>query len=105
MDLSVVRPLTPTRPSGTRTPSSFPSGASAQATSARGTFGSQGTVTAPQDVQIKPETSPYGFRSGTIDNVEARRIIMHKDWASGAHSDFAHPEVAHFFWEAALTGL
>jgi hypothetical protein len=37
--------------------------------------------------------------------VEASRVIKEGGGASGAHSDIAHPEVAHIFWEAALTGL
>ncbi len=68
-----------------------------------GAFGIQGTAASPQDVPIKPATSVYGFRPGTIYNVEASRVIKAMDGASGAHSDIAHPEVAHIFWEAALS--
>lgn len=70
-----------------------------------GAFGIQGTAAGPQDVPIKPATSVYGFRPGTIYNIEASRVIRTMDGASGAHSDIAHPEVAHIFWEAALSGL
>jgi hypothetical protein len=67
-----------------------------------GAFGIQGTAAHPQDLPIKPATSPYGFRPGSIYNVEASRVIKQMDGASGAHSDIAHPEVAHVFWEAAI---
>ena len=70
-----------------------------------GSFGIQGTAAQPQDLPIKPQTSPYGFKGGSIYNVEASRVIKTMDGASGAHSDIAHPEVAHVFWEAALSGL
>jgi hypothetical protein len=70
-----------------------------------GSFGIQGTAAAPQDLPIKPATSPYGFKGGSIYNVEASRVIKDGGGASGAHSDIAHPEVAHIFWEAALSGL
>jgi len=69
-----------------------------------GSFGIQGTAP-PQDLPIKPPTSAYGFKGGVIYNVEASRVIKAMDGASGAHSDIAHPEVAHIFWEAALSGL
>jgi hypothetical protein len=70
-----------------------------------GSFGIQGTSAQPQDLPIKPATSAYGFKPGAIYNVEASRVIKNGGGASGAHSDIAHPEVAHVFWEAALTGL
>ena len=70
-----------------------------------GSFGIQGTAAQPQDLPIKPSTSPYGFKGGSIYNVEASRVIKTMDGASGAHSDIAHPEVAHIFWEAVLSGL
>jgi hypothetical protein len=70
-----------------------------------GSFGIQGTSASPQDLPIKPQTSVYGFKPGNIYNVEASRVIKHGGGASGAHSDIAHPEVAHIFWEAALSGL
>ncbi|MEP6690472.1 MAG: hypothetical protein ABJD07_04910 [Gemmatimonadaceae bacterium] len=69
-----------------------------------GSFGIQGVATT-QDFPIKPPTSPYGFQRGSVYNVESSRIIKTGGGASGAHSDIAHPEVAHIFWEAALAGL
>jgi len=70
-----------------------------------GSFGIQGTAAQPQDLPIKPPTSAYGFKGGSIYNVEASRVIKASDGPSGAHSDIAHPEVAHIFWEAVLSGL
>lgn len=70
-----------------------------------GSFGLQGTAAQPQDLPIKPATSVYGFKPGAIYNIEASRVIKDGGGASGAHSDIAHPEVAHVFWEAALSGL
>jgi hypothetical protein len=68
-----------------------------------GSFGIQGVSTTPEDVPIKPVTSVYGFKPSGIYNVEASRVIKQMDGASGAHSDIAHGEVAHIFWEAALS--
>ena len=69
-----------------------------------GSFGIQGTPQS-QDLPIKPATSAYGFKPGAIYNIESSRVIAKIDGASGAHSDIAHPEVAHVFWEASLSGL
>ena len=44
----------------------------------------------------------YDFKPGAIYNLEASGIIKNGGGASGAHSDIAHPEVAHAFWSAAL---
>jgi hypothetical protein len=69
-----------------------------------GSFGIQGVGGPAQDLPIKPATSVYAFKTGTLYNVEASRVIKEGGGASGAHSDIAHPEVAHIFWEAALSG-
>ena len=66
-----------------------------------GAFGIQG-VTGVQDLAMKPTTFDYAFDGSTIYNLEASGVIKTGDGASGAHSDIAHPEVAHAFWSAAL---
>ena len=70
-----------------------------------GTFGIQGMPADPEKMTIKSVTTPYGFANGKIYNVESSRIIKAGAPPSGAHSDIAHPEVAHIFWESVLTGL
>ena len=52
-----------------------------------------------------PATTTYEFRGGGVYNLEASDIIKNGDGASGAHSDITHAEVAHAFWQAALTPL
>ena len=47
---------------------------------------------------MRAATFAYGFQPGTIYNLEASAIISNGGGASGAHSDIAHPEVAHAFW-------
>jgi hypothetical protein len=53
---------------------------------------------------MRAATVAYGFQAGRLYNLEASGIIKNGDGGSGAHSDIAHPEVAHAFWEAALGG-
>ena len=44
----------------------------------------------------------YGFEPGHIYNLEASHVIKNGGGFSGAHSDIAHPEVAHAMWQAVL---
>ena len=67
-----------------------------------GTFGIQGAKGAV-DMPMGGANFAYGFEAGTIYNLEASEIIKNGGGASGAHSDIAHPEVAHAFWSAALS--
>jgi hypothetical protein len=67
-----------------------------------GSFGIQGAGGAV-DMPMRPATFAYGFQPGTIYNLEASAIICNGGGASGAHSDIAHPEVAHVFWAAVLS--
>jgi hypothetical protein len=69
-----------------------------------GSFGIQGVAGATEDRPMQAATATYGFQPGRIYNLEASAIIKEGSGASGAHSDIAHPEVAHAFWEAALAG-
>jgi len=66
-----------------------------------GTFGIQGQAGAV-DLPMRAATFAYGFQPGTIYNLESSAIICNGGGASGAHSDIAHPEVAHAFWAAVL---
>ncbi|HEX4233645.1 MAG TPA: CHAT domain-containing protein [Caldimonas sp.] len=68
-----------------------------------GSFGIQGTAKA-EDMPMQPATFRYAFRPGAIYNLEASGVIKNGDGVSGAHSDIAHPEVAHAFWSAVLAG-
>src|SRR5215472_846011 len=66
-----------------------------------GSFGIQG-LNGLVDMPMRPAAFRYGFRAGTIYNLEASDVIKNGGGASGAHSDIAHPEVAHAFWSAVL---
>jgi len=68
-----------------------------------GTFGVQGLADGrAEDLEMQPTTFAYGFEKGRVYNLEASAVIRHGDGFSGAHSDIAHPEVAHAMWEAVL---
>lgn len=69
-----------------------------------GTFGIQG---APEieDLAMRAVESAYSFRQFGLYNLEASAFIKAGDGASGAHSDIAHPEVAHAFWAAVLASI
>lgn len=66
-----------------------------------GTFGIQG-VAGAVDQPMRTVDYRYLFKPGAIYNLEASDVIRVGDGASGAHSDIAHPEVAHAFWSAIL---
>jgi hypothetical protein len=66
-----------------------------------GTFGIRGLADI-QDLPMQPATFAYSFQGGRVYNLEASSVICNGGGASGAHSDIAHPEVAHAFWSAAL---
>jgi hypothetical protein len=71
-----------------------------------GAFGIQGTdAHTTHDMQVFNANSEYGFNAGHIYNIDASRVICHGDGPSGAHSDIAHPEIAHLFWQTAVTGV
>ena len=68
-----------------------------------GTFGIRG-VAGVEDMAMRPATSAYDFREGRIYNLEASDIIKNGSGMSGAHSDIAHPAVAHALWAIVLSG-
>src|SRR5262249_34154429 len=64
-----------------------------------GSFGIRGH-TRVHDMPMGAANLTYDFRPGWIYNLEASDIIRNGSGVSGAHSDIAHPEVAHAFWSA-----
>mgnify|MGYP001826011803 CR=1 FL=1 len=73
---------------------------------ALGTFGVRGPDPETVDMAMLPADQPYNFLPGGIYNLESSRYICKMESrTSGAHSDLAHPEVAHAVWEAAMSGL
>jgi hypothetical protein len=68
-----------------------------------GAFGIRGFAAA-KDMRMLPAAATYGFDRGGVYNLEASEIIKNGSGLAGAHSDIAHPEVAHAFWAAALAG-
>ena len=66
-----------------------------------GTFGIQGA--GGLDQPLLGVTGDYRFKRDKIYNIDASAVIRHGDGASGAHSDISHPEIAHAFWQAALS--
>ena len=69
-----------------------------------GAFGLQGLRSAARDQRMQGETFGYDFHGRTVYNLEASTVIAKEDGASGAHSDIAHPAVAHVQWQVALAG-
>lgn len=69
-----------------------------------GAFGIQGEA-ATVDMPISTVDLPYDFSEGRVFNLEASGVIRNGDGPAGAHSDIAHPEVAHAFWAAAIAGM
>lgn len=67
-----------------------------------GTFGIRGSAGA-QDLVMQTSGFIYTFENGGIYNLDASDVIKNGDGPAGAHSDIAHPEVAHAFWGAILT--
>jgi hypothetical protein len=72
---------------------------------ALGTFGVQGLANEAQSSAMLSAAGDYFFEPGRVYNLDASRYICHGKGASGAHSDIAHPEVAHAFWRAAIVSL
>ena len=67
-----------------------------------GTFGAQGLGALAEDRIMDSPAVGYGFERGRVYNLEASGTIRNGGGFSGAHSDIAHPEVAHAMWQAAL---
>jgi hypothetical protein len=68
-----------------------------------GAFGVQGDGLALEPRDISNDlTHSYQFQPGHIYNLKSDAVIKAGGGLSGAHSDIAHPEVGHAFWEAVL---
>jgi hypothetical protein len=69
-----------------------------------GSFGVQGPGLSLEKRQIARDdvTRAYDFAPGRIYNLAGDDVIRTGGGLSGAHSDIAHPEVGHAFWEAVL---
>ena len=71
-----------------------------------GTFGLRGPGPDTVDMEMLPADGSYDFVAGKVYNLESSQYICEMQSASsGAHSDLAHPEVAHAVWEAVRCGL
>jgi hypothetical protein len=67
-----------------------------------GSFGAQGLGDVAADMEMQSSTYTYRFQPGRVYNLEASKVIKDGSPPSGAHSDIAHPEVAHAMWQAVL---
>lgn len=73
---------------------------------ALGTFGVRGPDPVVVDMAMLPADGSYDFAAGKVYNLESSEYICEmQSRSSGAHSDLAHPEVAHAVWEAVTCGL
>jgi hypothetical protein len=68
-----------------------------------GSFGLQGPGIDIVELRVQPATATYDFQSGRVYNLECSSVIRADEGISGAHSDVAHPEIAHAVWSAANT--
>jgi hypothetical protein len=70
---------------------------------ATGTFGLNGPGLVPEKGEISEDVNfDYNLAAGRIYNLRGDRVIKTGGGFSGAHSDIAHPQVGHAFWEAVL---
>ena len=70
-----------------------------------GAYGLQGAGKFAHEIIIGDAAADYGLQPGQIYNVESSRVIANGDGLSGAHSDIAHPEVAHVAWQAVMSSV
>src|SRR5262249_10241171 len=67
-----------------------------------GAFGIQGLDDIAEGLTMGKKDHQYDFKAGRIYNLESSGVIKEKALVIGAHSDIAHPEVAHAWWQAAM---
>jgi hypothetical protein len=67
-----------------------------------GTFGAQGLGGRTADLVMLQTTEAYRFKKDWVYNIDASGVIKNGGGFSGAHSDIAHPAVAHAMWQAVL---
>lgn len=65
-----------------------------------GAFGIQGLDDIAGGLTMGKKDHQYNFKAGRIYNLESSDVIREKALVVGAHSDIAHPEVAHAWWQA-----
>jgi len=67
-----------------------------------GAFGIQGLDDIAEGLTMGKKDHQYDFKAGRIYNLESSGVIKEKALVIGAHSDIAHPEVAHAWWQAVM---
>jgi hypothetical protein len=67
-----------------------------------GAFGIQGLDDITEGLTMEGMNHQYDFKAGRIYNLESSGVIKKKALVVGAHSDIAHPEVAHAWWQAVM---
>jgi len=67
-----------------------------------GSFGIQGLDDIAEGLPMQKTDHQYNFKAGRIYNLESSGVIKEKALVVGAHSDIAHPEVAHAWWQAVV---
>jgi hypothetical protein len=67
-----------------------------------GAFGLQGLGEIAEGMAMGKKDHQYNFKAGRVYNLESSDIIKDKALVIGAHSDIAHPEVAHAWWQAVI---
>jgi hypothetical protein len=67
-----------------------------------GAFGIQGLDDIAEGLTMGKKDHQYDFKAGRIYNLESSGVIRDKALVVGAHSDIAHPEVAHAWWQAVM---
>lgn len=65
-----------------------------------GAFGIQGLDDIAEGLTMGKKDHQYNFKAGRVYNLESSDVIKEKALVVGAHSDIAHPEVAHVWWQA-----
>ncbi|MGO4308134.1 CHAT domain-containing protein [Cupriavidus sp. RAF12] len=72
-----------------------------------GAYGIQGVVDGIPIVEIRMRSgdTQYGVNERGIYNIDASDVIRNGSGPAGAHSDIAHPEVAHAFWAGVTCGI
>ncbi len=91
-------------PAAVRVKSQFVLGDEYPKYGAVGAYGIQGIGDVGENISLASSTHDYGFQNHRVYNLESSAVIMTSGgMVAGAHSDIAHPEVAHAFWQAALT--
>lgn len=65
-----------------------------------GAFGIQGLDDIAEGLPIQKKDHQYNFKAGRIYNLASGEVIKEKALVIGAHSDIAHPEIAHAWWQS-----